>query len=72
LWKSGFGQSYSVLGLNEGVVDSNNVDVVVLDAVVAVSLQAPNFFMRSRFNLRIAEDNATNATEAVNTNLRNG
>jgi len=42
----------SVLGLNEGVVDSNNVDVVVLDG--------------------IAEDNATNATEAVNTNLWNG
>jgi hypothetical protein len=42
-WEAGFGQSYSVLGLNEGVVNSNNVDVVVLDAVVAVSLHAPNF-----------------------------
>lgn len=29
--------AYSVVGLDEGVVDRNNVDVVVLDAVRGVS-----------------------------------
>lgn len=43
LYTADWRRSYSVLGLNEGVVDSNNVDVVVLDAVVAVSVQIPSF-----------------------------
>lgn len=43
------GQTYSVLGLDEGVVDGDNLDVGVLDGV--------------------AEDNATDATEAVDSNL---
>ena len=41
--------SYSVVGLDEGVVDGHNLDVVVLDGV--------------------AEDDATNAAEAVDANL---
>jgi hypothetical protein len=45
------------------------VDVVVLDAVVAVSLPNSKISLGKGANLRIAEDNATNATEAVNTNL---
>lgn len=42
-------RSYSVVGLNEGVVDGNNLDITVLDGV--------------------AEDDATNAAEAVDANL---
>lgn len=41
--------AYGVGGLNEGVVDSDNIDVVKLDG--------------------IAEDNASNATEAVDSDL---
>lgn len=41
--------SYGVGGLNEGVVDGDNIDVVKLDG--------------------IAEDNASNATEAVDSDL---
>lgn len=41
--------AYGVGGLNEGVVDGDNIDVVELDG--------------------IAEDNASNATEAVDSDL---
>ena len=41
--------TYSVVGLNEGIVDGNDLDIGVLDG--------------------IAENNAANATEAVDSNL---
>ena len=41
--------AYSVVWLNEWIVDGNNLNVVELDS--------------------IAEDNASNATEAVNSDL---
>jgi hypothetical protein len=43
------GVTHSVLGLNEGIVDGNDLDVGVLD--------------------RVAEDNATDAAETVDTDL---
>lgn len=43
------GQTYSILGLDEGVVDGDNLNVGVLDGV--------------------AEDDATDATEAVDSDL---
>ena len=41
--------TYSVVGLNEGIVDGNDLDIGVLDG--------------------IAENNAANATEAVDSDL---
>ena len=62
------GNAYSVVGLNEGVVDGDDLDIVVLDAGGAISreleLQLPQ-----EMNLRIAEDDTTNAAETVDTDL---
>lgn len=44
-------QTYSIVGSNEGVVDSNNLDVLQLNSV--------------------AEDDSSNTTEAVDTDLDN-
>lgn len=60
-------ESYSVVGLNEGVVDSDDLDVVVLDAagLLAQCLHCA----LGRTNSRIAEDNTSNAAETVDTDL---
>lgn len=60
--------AYSVVGLDEGVVDGNDVDFVMLDAAGHVSsckLSAPIIGKR----IRVAEDNSSNATEAVDSCL---
>ena len=58
--------THSVMWLNEGVVASNNVDVLVLHAI-------DREYSCSRHQIvmyiRIAEDDATNTTEAVDTDL---
>ena len=62
------GDAYSVVGLDEGVVHGDNVDVVVLDAAGRISTRRSESIHRG--HLRIAEDDTANAAEAVDTNLR--
>lgn len=62
------GGAYSVVGLDEGVVYGDDVDVVVLDtASCHQHCYALDQWIEK--HLRIAEDDTANATEAVDTNL---
>lgn len=56
------------MGLNEGVVDSDDVDIVVLNAV-KLSAQGHRYGAPNEVYSRVAEDNATNAAETVDTDL---
>jgi hypothetical protein len=62
------GSAYSVLGVDEGVVDGDDIDVVVLDATVSL-VSWSVYILGGQGNSRIAEDDTANATEAVDTNL---
>ena len=59
-------QTYCVVCLNEWIVDSNNVDVIVLNAVIC-SVRA--LFTSGGGCIRIAEDDTSNAAETVDTDL---
>jgi hypothetical protein len=60
-------KTYGVLGLNERVVDGDDVDVLVLDAA---RCQIPILLLCVfLMNIRVAEDDATNAAETVDTDL---
>ena len=70
--------THSVLGLNERVVDSDDVDLIVLNAERAkrVSMNIPTQHLSRRtsgalaqMNVRSTEDDATNAAETVDTNF---
>jgi hypothetical protein len=61
-------RTYSVVGLNEGVVDSDDVDIVVLNAV-KLSAHGHHYEAPNEVYSRVAEDNATNAAETVDTDL---
>lgn len=56
------------MGLNEGVVDSDDLDIVVLNAT-KLSAHEYNHESFSKVYSRVAEDNATNAAETVDTDL---
>lgn len=56
------------MGLNEGVVDRDDLDIVVLDAV-DLSAHCYRIEAQKEVNSRVAEDNATNAAETVDTDL---
>ena len=60
--------TYGVGWLNERVVDSDDGDIVVLDTVCSVS-RCIHIAILLPLNLRVAEDNATNAAETVDTDL---
>lgn len=60
------GCTHCVVWLNEGIVASNNLDVAVLNAV---SRSAGQQALSCLHYLRIAEDDATNAAEAIDTDL---
>lgn len=60
---------YSIVGLDEGVVDGDNVDVVVLDTVQWRQLGSISKHGGVGRCSRIAEDNSANATEAVDSDL---
>lgn len=60
------GPTYSVVRLNERVVHSDNVDVLVLHAMPPSALALAG---GDRLYIRIAEDDATNAAETVDTDL---
>jgi len=59
------------VGLNEGVVDSDDVDIVVLNAV-KLSAHGQRYEASDEVYSRVAEDNATNAAETVDTDLLRG
>jgi hypothetical protein len=63
--------TYGVGWLNERVVDSDDGDIVVLDTVSGVSW-CIHIAIHLLFNSRVAEDNATNAAETVDTDLGGG
>lgn len=60
-WNDG---TYGVLGVNERVVDGNNLDIVVLNAVneLSVFVRAKDEDMQ---DLRIAEDNTSDTSETA-------
>ena len=58
--------TYGVVWLNERIVASNNLDIAVLDAILWLAMLAA---LVRHCNSRIAEDDTTNAAEAVNANL---
>lgn len=62
--------TYSVVDLNEGVVDSDDVDGGSLDAVKRVRMASCITQGNCGVHSRIAEDDAANTTETVDTNLR--
>ena len=62
--------AYSVVRLDEGVVDGDDLDLVVLDTVGDVNhLTKQRRSCCGRRNLRIAEDDSSNTTEAVDSDL---
>ena len=61
-------KTYSVVGLNEGVVDGDDVDIVVLDAMDLLAYGHHHETPDEVYS-RVAEDNATNAAETVDTDL---
>lgn len=58
------------MDLNKGVVDSDNVDSAGLDAVKRVRMAFCITQGDCGAHSRIAEDDAANTTETVDTNLR--
>jgi hypothetical protein len=56
------------VGLNEGVVDRDDLNIVVLDAG-ALSAHRHRLRALNEGYSRVAEDNATNAAETVDTDL---
>jgi hypothetical protein len=56
------------VGLNEGVVNSDDLDIVVLDARALSAHQCLSEALNEGYS-RVAEDNATNAAETVDTDL---
>jgi len=58
--------TYGVVRLDEGVVASNDVDVLVLHAVAMSAAAELGIELRDS---RIAEDDTTNAAEAVDADL---
>lgn len=62
-------ETYSILGLDEGVVDSNNLDIVMLDAVRCVSTGECVAFGRGS---RIAVDLKPKSVENVRDMLMAG
>jgi len=56
------------VGLNEGIVDGDDLDIVVLDAV-KLSATWLHYQALKELHSRVAEDNATNAAETVDTDL---
>lgn len=65
------GSTHSVLGLNEGVVDGDNVHVIVLDTVKEGSAGASTDSQHHGQDLRVSEDDTSDATEAVDSDLDN-
>jgi hypothetical protein len=62
--------SYSVFGLDEGIVDGNHVDLTVLDAGRKKSASdGMRGAITGARNVRIAEDNTADTTETVDSNL---
>jgi hypothetical protein len=61
--------THGVGWLNERVVDSDDGDIAVLDAGEAVSMYVRIPWPVLLMDSRIAEDNATNAAETVDTDL---
>lgn len=59
------------MGLNEGVVDSDDLDIVVLDAKELSAHEQDCKALEEMYS-RVAEDNATNAAETVDTDLLRG
>lgn len=62
----GIGITYSVMGLNEGVIDSNDLDIVVLNAIIGLSedeasesegYRVLTHFGRPRFRLAMQRQN---------------
>jgi hypothetical protein len=63
------GSAYSVVWLNEGVVHGDDLDIVVLDTALLLAGELMPLFLMMR-NVRIAEDDATDTTKTVDTDLR--
>jgi hypothetical protein len=58
--------TYGVVWLDEGVVDSDDVDVLMLDAV---AISSPSWLLLQRCYSRIAKHDASNTPEAVDADL---
>lgn len=54
--------------LNEGIVDSDDLDIIVLDAGALSAHRCLSKALTKGYS-RVAEDNATNAAETVDTDL---
>lgn len=63
------GATYGVFRLDEGIVDSNNLDIVVLDAVKEVSTGCAVDGVVAQY-LRIAVDDSSYTAEAIDSDLR--
>jgi hypothetical protein len=62
-----FGTAYSIVWLDERVVNGDNIHALMLDTVSTVSREAKR---EQKSLLRIAEDDAANTAEAINTDLQ--
>jgi hypothetical protein len=60
--------AYGVVWLNEGVVYGDNLDIVVLDTTSSLAWELIQLLLMME-NIRIAEDDATDTTETVDTDL---
>jgi hypothetical protein len=61
--------TYSVGWVDKGIVDGNDIDIVVFDAVRRLADKLVQSLGSSGRYLRVAEDDSANAAEAVDTNL---
>jgi len=61
-------RAYGVVGLDEGVVNSDDLDIVVLDPGALSAHRWLSEALNEGYS-RVAEDNATNAAETVDTDL---
>ena len=65
-WSEDMETTHSVVWLNEGIVASNNVDILVLHSTASL---ATSHAPLPQENIRISEHDTANATEAIDSNL---